>query len=100
MLVAILREKPAKRSSRITNAARLWRSPQFLLTAPLASFGYAVGSLLGERNHALCPNSCGMRTHTNSSRNSFRICTYRSLDLKPFRMRTYEKGGRGGAHTG
>src|SRR5579872_783796 len=99
MLVAIVGEKSAKRSSRITNPAPLRRSPLALFAAPLASFGYGPGFVFGGSNHELCANSRGMRTYTNSSRNSFRIRTYELLDLKSFRMRTYAKGG-GRARTG
>ena len=36
-----------------------------------------------------------MHTHTKGGRNSFRIRTYGLLDLKSFRMRTYENDGGG-----
>ena len=40
-----------------------------------------------------------MRTYVNGGGNSFRIRTYGLLDLKSFRMRTYENDGRGvGTH--
>jgi len=38
-----------------------------------------------------------IRTSTKHTRNPFRICTSKTKHLKPFRIRTYEKKGRGPA---
>jgi hypothetical protein len=62
MLVGILREKAAKRLSRITKSATLLRPPQFLFAlASFGSSGHALGFLFGGSSHPLCANSCGMR---------------------------------------
>src|ERR1700676_5492885 len=41
-------------------------------------------------------NSCRIRTCEKCAPNPFRICTYKTQDLKPFRIRTYEKIPGGG----
>jgi hypothetical protein len=41
------------------------------------------------------PNPCRIRTSVKFTRNPFTMCTSKTKDLKPFRMSTYKKTGRG-----
>jgi len=68
-----------------------------------SGFQPAASSHFGTRRLALShrsqiTKSPGIRTSTKRARNSSRIRTYKTQDLKPFRIRTYRKGEGGGGH--
>src|ERR1700680_3155083 len=76
------------------------RQPFPLPSESARSFSSSFRSLRTSHPSNLPPflraNSCRIRTCEKCAPNPFRICTYKTQDLKPFRIRTYEKIPGGG----
>ena len=63
---------------------------------PQARISSRFFSILAARRSSLAAKSRRIRTYVKSASNPFTIRTSKTQDLKPFRIRTYEKTGEGG----